>query len=188
MADRIINQIKSIYGEILGIADHVPAHAVPSSVIDLYNDAIDRLMEVSSERNYGRFRILGSDGVSRGGRILYSTASTRPRMTAVLSALEYTYGFSKTQRGEVQQTPMIVTIHNSNQVNVSVTPIQEIIEQLSDEYLRKDVEELRSIIEGSKDTKQASSLLSRIQERSWDVFIALLPVVLQSLGNLPPSR
>lgn len=188
MADRIIiDQIKSIYGEILGIADHVPSHAVPSSVIDLYNEAVDRLIAVASERSYARFKVLVSDGVIRNGRVLYPTASARPRMTAILSSLEYTYGFSKTQRGEVQQ-PTIVTIHNNNQVNISVTPIQEIIERVSDEDLIRDIEELRSIIEGSKDTKQASSLLSKIQEKSWDVFIALLPVVLQSLGNLPPSQ
>jgi hypothetical protein len=183
MTGEIIDRIKSIYGEILGIADHLPSHAVTGSVIDLYNLAIDRLIEAASESSYSRFKVTLSDGISRNNKILYTTASARPKMTAALSLLEYTYGFRKTQRGEVEQPTTIVTIHNNNQLTVTVIPIQYILERVTDEDLKKDIEELKTLIEGSKDKKKASNLLNTIQQKSWDIFIALLPVVLEKLGD-----
>lgn len=177
-------QIKSIYGEILGIADHLPSHAVPSSVIDLYNSAIDQLAEVASVDTYSRFKVLQTDGTHFRGKIQYSTAAARPKMTAALASLEYTYGFQKNQRGHSEQPPTtIVTITNNNQLSVNVIPIQKILQNITDEGLRKDVEELKAVIEGDKDKKKASGLLSKIQEKSWDIFIALLPVVLEKLGD-----
>lgn len=186
MADVTLNRIRSIYGEVLGLADHLPSHAVNVTTVELYNSAIDRLNGVADD-DFNRFKVLPGEGLSMNGR-LHSTSTVRPKMTSLLSTLEYTYGFSKTQRGELQQAPTIVTIHNNNQVNITVTPIQQILDRVSDEDLRADIEELRDIIEGSKDIEKASGVLSKIQEKSWDVFIALLPVVLQTLGNLSTQQ
>lgn len=78
---------------------------------------------------------------------------------------------------------MIVTVNNNNQLGVTVVPIEHILQKVTDENLRKDIEELKTVIEGSRDKKKANGLLSKIQEKSWDVLIALLPVVLEKLGN-----
>lgn len=186
MADKILNQLRSIYGEILGIADHLPNDVVPVQVVSLYNSAVDRLSQVASD-DLDRFKIGPSEGVNYNYRY-HETDIVKPKMTSLLASLEYTYGFSKNQRGESQQPPTIVTINNNNQVSINVTPIQQIIDNVSDQDLRADIEKLRDIIEGSKDTEKASGVLNKIQEKSWDVFIALLPVVLQTLGNLPSQQ
>lgn len=186
MADVIFNRIKGIYGEILGIAAHLEGFGVPVAVVGLYNSAIDRL-NVIADDDFNRFKIAPSEGIDHTHRY-HSMNAVKPKMTSLLSTLEYTYGLHKTQRDEAQHIPMVVTINNNNSVNVSVTPIQQILENVTDEDLRTDIEELRTIIEGNKDAKAASGILSKIQEKSWDVFIALLPVVLQALGNLPSQQ
>jgi len=187
MNNESLKQVKSIYGEILGIADHLPISSVGVTIVALYHSAVDRLNEVSGE-NFNRFKVSPNEGISANGR-LHSASVVRPKMTSLLSTLEYTYGLHKTQRGEASQAPTIVTINNNNSVNISVTPLQQILEQISDnDSLRTDVEELKSVIEGNKDKQRASGLLNSIQQKSWDIFIALLPAVLQGLGSLPPQQ
>jgi hypothetical protein len=180
MADRQIQQIRSIYGEILGIADHLAPNLVPASSIVLYNGAIDELSSISAS-DYSRFKATSADAYSQTD---YYVSAVKPKMGSLLARLEQEFGFYKPERGAPQPTTNIVTIHNNNQLSVTVIPIQEVLQTITDdEGLRADVEALKAVIEGNKDKKRASSLLSSIQQKSWEVFIALLPVVLEHLGR-----
>jgi hypothetical protein len=67
---------------------------------------------------------------------------------------------------------------------VSVTPIQELINSTSNEEIKAELTELRDALENKKDAKKASGILSTIQAKSWEVFIKVLPYVLEHLGHL----
>jgi hypothetical protein len=180
MADLQIQKIRSIYGEILGIADHLPdGLVVNSAVTNLYNSAIDELSTVSNS-DYSRFRVNQDDFFRTD---MYKIATVKPKMGSVLARLEQEFGFYKPSRGEYRAAPVIMTVNNNNQLNITITPIQEVINTINDNALRADVEALKAIIEGDKNKARASSLLNKIQQRSWEVFIAILPVVLERLGR-----
>lgn len=151
-------------------------------MVTLYNGAIERLNSISGD-DFSRFKISTRHSRVYKGNALYATDLVRPIMTSVLSTLEYTYGFRKTHRGEAQQPTNIITVNNNNQLSVTVISIQSILEKVTDDNLRSDIQELKAVIEGDKDKKKASRLLNIIQQKSWDVFIALLPVVLEKLGD-----
>jgi hypothetical protein len=180
MAEKQVQQVRNIYGEILGIGDHLPTGTVKASVTDLYNAAVDELNKVSGS-DYSRFKI----GTGEYIRLdIYRADSVRAKIASLLARLEQEFGFHKPLlRGESQPSTNIVTINNNNQLSVTVVPIQEILQRIIDPELRVEVEELKTIIEGDKDMSKASRLLNAIQQKSWDVFIALLPVVLERLGK-----
>lgn len=179
MAEKQVQQIKALYGEILGTADHLPKNSVHRTVIQLYNGAVDDLNRIS-DSDYSRFKANQDDLYSDP---YYAVSSLKPKMGALLARLEQEFDFHKPNRGEQSAAPMIMTVTNNNQLNVTIVPIQEILQNITDEDLRADVEELKAIVQGSKDKRRASNLLNSIQQKSWDVFIALLPVVLEHLGR-----
>lgn len=151
MAERQIQQIRNIYGEILGIADHLPptTSAVTTSVVNLYNSAVDELNRVS-DSNYDRFKITSAD-TSRYHANAYTADTVKPKLGATLARLEQEFGFHKPSRGESQPSTTIVTVNNNNQLSVTVVPIQEVLQTITDESLRADVEALKEVIQGDKD-------------------------------------
>ena len=177
-------EIRYIYGDILGLADHLPEEYVERSTIELYNGAIDTLNDVSGI-DFSRFRVTKTDAIDDR---YYPTSAVKPIMGSILSRLEQQFGFFKPSRGEQRTAPMIMTVNNTNQLNLTVVPIQEILQNITDADLRADVEDLRAVVQGDKNKKKASSILNAIQQKSWDVFIALLPTVLEHLGKQPPTH
>jgi hypothetical protein len=182
MADRTLQQVKALYGEILGIADHLPTSLLNPSVIELYNGAVDELSKVSNS-DYSRFEATHADISRNFKNTVYRVDTVKPKMGALLSRLEQEFDLHKPSRGEQLSSPTIVTINNNNQFSVTIVPIQEVLQSITDVDLCADVEALKEVIQGDKDKHKASSLLNRIQQKSWDVFIALLPIVLEQLGR-----
>lgn len=180
MAERKLQQIQALYGEILGMADHLPSDTVNLSLVKIYNSCIDELNS-ATENDYSRFKASDDDAFVINDT--YWTSSLKPKMGGLLARLEQEFGFSKPQRGTGRPSTNIITIHNNNQLSVTVVPIQEILQGITDPDLRADVEELRDVIEGDKSKQRASSLLNTIQQKSWDIFLALLPLVLERLGK-----
>lgn len=181
MAEIQHQRIKSIYGEVFGLLSQLPlakdSYYTARQVVDQYNQAVEDLGGLTAS-DYSRFRLANTDLAD--GRD-YITTVVRTRMGALTKRLEEEFGLGSTQSAGHQT--IVVTQTNNQTVSISVTPIQQIIEGITDEDLRQDVEQLKYILETSRDKEAVSKILNAVQQKSWDVFIALLPVVLQGLGQ-----
>jgi hypothetical protein len=170
--------IKSIYGEITGILGQLPSiretSTVPVAIADQYNSAVDELTRVSGT-DYSRHRTpYDNDRFTL-------TSNIRTRVGSLARRLEQEYGYGDSKSAPLN--PVIVTVNQNQQLSVSITPIQQIIDSSQSEELRDDLDELKIALEQSKDSKKASGLLNAIQQKSWETFIAVLPVVLEYLGK-----
>jgi hypothetical protein len=179
-------RIKSVYGEIKGIFQALPTGSntlVPTSVAQHYNSAVDELSQVS-ETDYGRLKISRDDLWDAESNDNYDPIAVRAKVSALMRRLEEEHGFGASEQTSTS-APVIVTVNQNQQVTVSVTPIQEIIDSTSNEDIKAELAELKDALENKKDAKQASSILSTIQAKSWEVFIKVLPYVLEHLGHTP---
>lgn len=175
-------RIKGVYGEIAGILKGIPkdkdSFVVYRQVGDQFNSAIDELNDVSGT-NYSRFKMLQTDLFND---LAYQGPVARGKIGGLVSRLEEEHDFGA-RRATSQSSPVVVTVNNNNQITISVTPIQQIIDNTDDEALKQELDELKEVLSTSKDPQQASSLLNKIQQKSWDVFMKVLPIVLEQLGR-----
>ena len=183
MAEIQRTRIKSLYGEAAGILSQLPlasqASAVPPSIGQQYNAIIDELNGVA-ETDYSRHKLTGTD-MWIGNSSQYDMTVCRSKMGSLVKRLEEEYDFGLA--ASAQTAPVIVTVNQNQQVTLNVTPVQEIIESTDDEELKSVLEELKQLLQTTKDPEKASSLLTKIQQKSWQVFMKVLPVVLEQLGR-----
>lgn len=183
MAEIQRTRIKSLYGEAAGLLSQLPlasqSSAVPPSIGQQYNAIIDELNNVA-ETDYSRHKLTSSD-MWDGDSKYYDMTICRTKIGSLVKRLEEEYDFGSS--ASVPTSPVIVTVNQNQQVTLNVTPVQEIIESTDDEELKSVLEELKQLLQTSKDPEKASSLLTKIQQKSWEVFMKVLPVVLEQLGR-----
>jgi hypothetical protein len=186
MAEIQLQRIKSIYGEIAGILSQLPlttqSSAAPGSVGIQYNAAIDELTSLTNT-DYARYKLTTSDAWM-GDRRNYDMTITRTKMGSVVRRLEEEYGLGA-NASQVQSSPVVVTVNQNQQVTISVTPIQNLIDSTEDEVIRQELTELKEALEINNNSEAASGILNSIQQKSWEIFIKVLPYVLEHLGHLP---
>jgi Tfp pilus assembly protein PilN len=105
------------------------------------------------------------------------------KMGALVKKLEEEYSFGTKASG--QSAPVVVTVSQNQQVSVTVTPIEQIIDSTQDEDIRKDLRDLKQALETEQDPQAGSKILNSLQQKSWEVFIKVLPYVLEHWGHLP---
>lgn len=184
MAEVQLLKVRSVYGEIAGILSQIPLGkdraVVNAQTVDQYNGAVD---ELSTEANtdYSRFKLSRRD--SYDGRD-YLTDIVRPRIGALVKKLEEEYGLGS--GGNSNGTaPIVLNVTQNQQLTVSVTPIQQLIESTTNEEIRNELEELKRLLETGRDQKATSNILISLQKKSWEIFIKVLPYVLEHWQHLP---
>jgi hypothetical protein len=184
MAEIQIQRIKSLYGEIKGLLATIKPtdYNIHSSIVKQYNAMLDDL-STASLTDYSRSRITHEDYYPRSSTS-YLGSVVRAKMNSLIKRLEEEFGFGSKQ--PITQGPTIVVTQNQHQqLNVTVIPIQQVIDSITDnDELRAEVEELKALLE-AKDNKGTSKVLGSIMNKSWDIFVALLPAVLENMGKLP---
>lgn len=182
MAEIQRQRIKGVYGEIAGILKGLPQgkdnYVVYRQVGDQFNIAIDELNHVSGT-DYSRYKLLQTDLFNE---LAYQGPVARAKIGGLVNRLEEEHNFGASNVA-IQSSPVVVTVNNNNQITISVTPIQQIIDSTDDEALKQELDELKDVLNTSKDPQQASSLLNKIQQKSWEVFMKVLPIVLEQLGR-----
>lgn len=183
MAEINHQRIKSLYGEIKGILSQLPlsetAYCYPPSIIEQCNASLNDLNQITGT-NYSRHKITENDRWE-ANQNLYDAQIVRTKLGSVISRLEQEYGF-----GVIEQTalaPVILTVNQSQQVQVTVTPINEIIQSSSDDELKLLLEELKKEIETTKNVGKTKDILAKILDKSWELFIKILPYVLEKWGQ-----
>ena len=187
MAEKQLLEIKALYGELSRMLIQIPndVDEVKASVGRQYNSIIDEL-NVASDSDYSRQKVTPDD-YWNDDEDYYDPVALKTKLGALVGRLEEQYGFGS-QISAHGVPPVVITVTQNQQVNVAVVPIQSIIDTLTyDPELKKAVEDLKNVLETTKDKKTVTALLTAIMNKSWDVFIALLPAVLQSLGGIPSA-
>lgn len=174
-------RIKSVYGDIAGILSQIPLTTDKFTVVyrqtgDQYNRAVDELT-TASQTDYSRYKLTPADRYSESAYIL---PVTRARIGSLVKRLEEEYGFGTATQS--QTSPIVLTINQNQQVTLNITPIQQIIDTAGED-VKQELQELKHVLETSKDAKQASGILNKIQQKSWEVFMRVLPYVLEQLGK-----
>lgn len=173
-------QIKVVYGEILGIFTELQnpkeAFTVPARVADQFNECLKELTQTTGQ-NYERFALTRNDLSDHSSR--YETSIVRPRIGSVVRRLEAQYGFDS----QNHETPMIINVTNTNKMTVTVTPIQEIIQNEQDDEIKDLLVELREALNRESKPEKTSKILTTIQQKSWEIFIKVLPYVLDQISK-----
>ena len=68
-------------------------------------------------------------------------------------------------------------------MTVTITPIQELIQNEQDDEIKDLLLELREALNKDKKSEKTSTILTTIQQKSWEVFIKVLPYDLKQLGK-----
>jgi len=182
MAEIKLQRIKSLYGEVTGILSQLPltekTSCYPPSIVKQYNGAVDELSTVTTT-DYGRHKI-GDEDRWEGRNDWYDSQIVRSKMGSIISRLEQEYGFGDA-KGLV--SPMVLTINQNQQVSISITPINEIINETTDEDIKRLLAELKNEVEITKNKSKIKDLLAKVLEKSWEVFIRVLPYILEKMGE-----
>jgi len=181
MAEHNLLKIKSIYGEVKGILEGLPKSpsvVVPISVGNFYNNIVDDLNNISGS-DYSRLKLTPADEIEfTAGQ--YDATAVRVKVGSLVRKLEEEYTLGRSSG--VEKSPIIVTVNQNQQVTITVTPITEIINNTYDELIKADLEELDEAIKTTKDPSEVSTILGSIMQKSWEVFIKVLPYVLEKMG------
>lgn len=181
MAEVLRVRIKSLYGEIAGILSQLPLasqnFSLPPQIASQYNAAVDELTAISST-DYSRFKLISEDVYAEGE---YYTSIVRSKVGSLVKRLEEEHDYGNS--GAAASSPVIVTVQQNQTLNVNVIPIQQLISSTSDEDLKVALEELRKAIEEEKNPSKASTILTTVMNKSWELFIQVLPYVLEHMGH-----
>lgn len=182
MAEINHQRIKSLYGEIKGILSQLPlsetAYCYPPSIAEHYNNAIDDLSTITAT-DYSRNRITNNDRWE-SRREWYDAQIVRTKIGSVISRLEQEYGFEVGDRK--QGTPIVVTVNQSQQVSLTVTPITQLIEEQEDADIKRLLEELIDATQ-RKDESTSKKIIKGLANKSWQVFLQALPYILEQWGK-----
>jgi hypothetical protein len=183
MAEIQRQRIKSLYGEIKGLLKQLPVHektGISPSIGRQYNAIIDDLNSVSGT-DYTRSKLTKEDIWPYGDESYYDPTATRAKCGSIVERLEEEFDFGNTLSTNV--APIVVTMNQNQQVTVSVTPLQQIIDSVTDDELRNELEELKQVLDTDKNPKTVSRILNTVQVKSWEVFIKVLPFILEHMGQ-----
>ncbi len=176
-----MQRLKGLYGEVAGILRELPRSETDSTIfsghiVDQYNAAVDEISQTSNS-DYSRHKITKDSNFAEG---YHTSATVRSRIGSLVRRLEQEYGFNLR---DSLDTPVVVTVQQNQSVNVTITPIQTLINETNDDTLRDQLEDLRQAIEVEKSPSTTRRVLKVIMEKSWELFIKVLPYVLEHMGK-----
>lgn len=174
MAEINRQRIKSIYSEIEGylnaFSDKEPT--VPKQVGRNYNQLLSELTELT-QTDFERHTIKMTGSY-------YLISDAKMSMSSVASRLKSDYNFSE-QNGS-HSNPIVINVNQNQQMTISVTTIQELIESQPDDEVKELLKELADAID-SKNADKSKTLLSTIGGKSWELFIKVLPYFLEKWAS-----
>lgn len=179
------DKIRSVYGEVAGLYDSILSNTtgfLMRQVGDQYNNAVGTLGDVSG-RDFSKFRLVNADLMSAAA---YHMNVARPKIASLVRSLQEEYGFGSHETSTI--TPLVLTVQQNQTVNVNIIPIQQLIETIDDSELKEQLNELRTAVENEKNPTRVSLVLTKIMAKSWEVFIKVLPYILEHLGNNSSSH
>lgn len=176
-------KIKGLYGEIKGIFESIKDLtylSVEDHTVTTYNSLVDELMSIS-EGNYVRSKIPLEyrKDPSKRGRYLFSAELVKPIVSGLMRKLEEEYGF-----GRNQTQPSVVLVNknmNKTSIDISYT-IQTLIDDESDDDTKAKLIELEEALK-DKDKSRISAIVKWILDKSFDIFIQVLPIIIQNYGK-----
>lgn len=143
-------------------------------VIDEANRVIDELAEATGE-NFDSYKM--TKILTPAKHRQYYPADTRSKLHSLLARLKVQYDFDK-EPAKTVETPVIVQVNQTQQVSLTVTPITQLIEHASDDETKQILLDIKDAIE-KKDEKRVTSLLKTIADKSFELFIRILPYLLE---------
>ncbi len=184
MAEIQLTKIRSIYGDIKGLLSQIPQSDkesyVVAFVVNGFNKTIDELSQIT-DTDYSRYKITREVIAPSAHREIYYINPVRIQIGRVISRLEEEYGFG---RENDRQSPNIA-IFNKNQNEVSLKidyTINELIDKNTDEESKNQLRELRDELEKKdKNWNKIKSILIWIINFSKDLFLEVLPIILQKI-------
>lgn len=173
MAEIQRQRIKSIYSEVRGYLNALSDNEkiVSKQIGDNYNSLLQELSQLA-DTNFERHM------VKKVGAY-YLLPDTKLSMSSVVSRLESDYGFH--DRTESGHGPIVVTVNANQQVSINVIPITNLIAEQTDEELKDLLERLKESV-NQKDESTSKGILTSIADKSWELFLRVLPYVLEKWG------
>ncbi|MEK7635357.1 MAG: hypothetical protein AAB446_02940 [Patescibacteria group bacterium] len=186
MAEIQLTKIKSIYGDIKGLLSQIPLpnqdSYISSFIVKQFNSSIDELSDVTGT-DYSRNKVTHEAIVPTHNHTVepfYYSASVRPQIGRTIGRLEEEYGFGSINN---QSSPNIA-IFNKNQNELSINidyTINNLIDKADDEEQKTKLRELRDELnKPNKNWEIIKSILIWILNFSKDLFLEVLPIILQS--------
>ena len=174
MAEVNRQRIKSIYSEIEGYLNAFSDkdQIIPKQVGRNYNEMLSELSQLTqSDFDRHAIRVTGS---------YYLISDARMSMSSVANRLKNDYGFS--EQNNTHSNPIVINVNQNQQMTVSVTNVQELISSQSDDELKELLQELSEAID-SKNADRSKTLLAALGDKSWELFIKVLPYFLEKWAN-----
>lgn len=174
MAEINRQRIKSIYSEIEGYLNAFSdkEQIIPKQVGRNYNQLLSELTELT-QTDFERHAVRMTGNY-------YLISDARMSMSSVASRLKSDYSFS--EQNSSHSNPIVINVNQNQQMTVSVTTIQELIELQPDDEVKELLKELSDAID-SKNADKSKTLLSTIGDKSWELFIKVLPYFLEKWAS-----
>lgn len=176
-------QIKHLYGEAKGIYDSLEVgssiYFYHKATVQQFNQIVDEAAAVLG-RNLDRYKI-GQDTIFMGGEQQnYEAQPVRSKVGSLVSMLEQEFELAK----NATTSPVVMINQNQEQnqnVTVSLININELIEATHDEEVKEILQDLKEAL-NNKDEHQSKTLLAKLADKSWELFLKILPYVLEKWG------
>ena len=173
-------QVEIIYGELLGLLSgtlhDVSGNYFPWLIADQFNSAVDELNQITNT-DYTRFKAIEEPDINSD---YISVPQARTKIHALVKRLELEYALADTAQAT---TPPVLLIQQNQTINMNIIPIQQLINDTDNEDLKVRLNELREAVEVHKDSSKTSNILSVIMNKSWELFIKVLPYILEHMGK-----
>jgi hypothetical protein len=169
-----------IKGDLIGLEAYMAGYYVVPERARRFNDLMDDLSNITSS-DYGSHKLSAAYFSDEGMKGELDVAGFRQCAQSVVSRLVGEYNLN--EKKSETATPLVVNITNQNSMQVTYTPIEEVINSQSDEELKVLLLELKEELGGKKEKTKVQKTLNKIASRSWQVFLQVLPYVLQKYGH-----
>lgn len=174
------SQIEAVYGELLGLLSgtlhDVSGSYFPWLIAAQFNNAVDELSRITG-MDYSRFKAIEEPNINSD---YISVPQARTKINALVKRLELEYEL--TDKAQTV-TPPVLLIQQNQTINMNIIPIQQLINDTDNEDLKVSLNELREAVEVHKDSSRVGKILSVIMDKSWELFIKVLPYILEHMGK-----
>ncbi|EKE20773.1 MAG: hypothetical protein ACD_7C00489G0004 [uncultured bacterium] len=182
MAEIKLTRIRSIYGDVKGLLSQIPDPSKQSMVkeftVQTFNCVVDELSQIA-ETDYSNCKIPESQR-SNNWHDSFPSIVVRAQIGRLVSHLEEEFSFGKNQ---ATSSPSIAIFNrNNNEVSVQINyTINDLIEKIEEDEGKTQLRELRDELEKSdKNWEKIKSILIWILNFSKDLFLEVLPIILQN--------
>lgn len=178
-----LSKIRAIYKSLLSVLktiDPSDGYSISQGMINSYDQDMDELSMLTGD-DYSRYK--SSLYVHKGEYNGYWSKEFAVLLSKITGHLAGIYEFDAAQHVS-PSTIITVDNTNKNEVNISYKTINQLIADVEDPEVVQKLAELNSLLSDSeKDVPKIRQVLSWLADKSWDVFIAVLPYMLGKLSS-----